>query len=65
MIIKLLDKLLGVEQHQNETVESIKREIDQSQRETVESIMKMNKLIASRNVTFDIHIATGGQGSKS
>lgn len=63
MIIKLLDKLLGIEQQPDETAESIKSEIQNAKDETVRSIQKMNRMIERRNVTFDIHIATGGQGS--
>lgn len=64
MITRLLDKLLRVEkQPTEETAESIKREIMVAKTETVESIQKMNRLIQSRSVTFDIHIATGGNST--
>ena len=65
MIIKLLDKLLGIQQQPEETVDSLKNEIRTAKQEAVDSINKMNRMIEKRNVTFDIHIATGGQGSNS
>lgn len=61
MIIKILDKLLGIEKPSDKkTVDSIKHEIMTAKMETVESIQKMNRMLESRNVTLDIHIATGG-----
>lgn len=65
MIIKLLDKLLGIQQQPEETVDSLKNEIRTAKQEAVDSINKMNRMIEKRNVTFDIHIATGGQGRNS
>jgi len=60
MIIQLLDKLLGIEKQPTESVESLKNEISTAKLEAVESIQRMNKMLESSNVTFDIHIAVGG-----
>jgi hypothetical protein len=61
MIIRLLDKLLRIDNKHEESVESLKAEIATAQKEAVSSINRMNTLLESRNVTFDIHIAVGGQ----
>lgn len=48
---------------ETESVQCLKAEMKQAQVEAVQSIEKLNKILIRRNVTVDIHIATGGRTS--
>lgn len=60
MLTRLLDTIFMVKT-ESESVEVIKDEMKQAQVEAVQSIQKLNKILIRRNVTVDIHIATGGR----
>lgn len=62
MLIRLLDTIFFVKA-ETESAEQIKGEMKQAQVEAVQSIEKLNKILTRRNVTVDIHIATGGSSS--